>query len=428
MQQSSAILSTFDKAEQERVLAALTTSNILEDLASQDTVGTVFKVAAGNELYLGTAVRLNRVTGGSKAQILYLIINPVEQELSRALRPILGTFGIVSLIFLVLTSIIGHLISLGITKPINALVQGTTEVSKGNYDYAIAVEGRDELSFLAQKFAEMSKSLKEKINELDRLNKDLIERNVDLDETLKKLKDAQEELVQSERLAATGKLTAQLAHEINNPIHNIQSCLKTSLSRLPEEMQGRELVEVAYDEITRMSKLTRQLLDFYRTSLVTDEMEPVRLNEVLREVLTSFQDELRNSRIAFATELDPELSKIHGSKDKLKQVFINIILNAKDAMPQGGTLRIVSLAENGFAKVSVSDSGVGIPRENLSKIFDAFFTTKGKVSGVGLGLSVSYGIINQHSGTISVKSTVGEGSTFTISLPLIQETITTTTA
>jgi signal transduction histidine kinase len=416
----SIILSTMNLADHAGLRESIETSGILSESAHPDSTA-VLKLKTGNDVFLGMPFLLN-APGNDTGPIKYLVIKSTERELSRSLNPILGTFGLISLIFLVMTSLIGHAISVGMTRPINALVQGTTEVSKGNYDYVIAVNGRDELSFLAQRFGDMSRSLKEKISELGRLNEDLVARNVDLDETLQKLKEAQEDLVKSERLAATGKLTAQLAHEINNPIHNIQSCLKTSLGRLPSETQGRELIEVAYEEVTRMSKLTRQLLDFYRTSFVPEETKPVDIHLLLNEVLQSFGDELGKSRINVSLELRAESPTVRGARDKLKQVFLNLLLNAKDAMPEGGRLRIGTVQENGVVRITINDSGVGIPKENLDRIFDAFFTTKSKVSGVGLGLSVSYGIISQHRGTIHVASTPGEGSTFVVALPVqVQE-------
>lgn len=413
---STIVLTTTSLSDHPGLKQSIEASGILEERARPDST-TVFKLKTPDDVFLGTAFQLNRPLNAT-GPINYLIIKSTERELARALNPILGTFGLISLIFLVLTTLIGHAISVGMTRPINALVQGTTEVSKGNYDYVIAVNGRDELSFLAQRFGDMSRSLKEKISELGRVNQDLIARNKDLDETLQQLKEAQEELVTSERLAATGKLIAQLAHEINNPIHNIQSCLKTSLGRLPSDTQGRELIEVAYEEVARMSKLTRQLLDFYRTSFVPEETAPVDLNALLKEIVQSFGDELTKNRIDITLNLAPDLPIVRGSSDKLKQVFLNLALNARDAMPNGGLLRIGTTEENGFVRISISDSGVGIPSENLDKIFDAFFTTKSKVSGVGLGLSVSYGIVSQHRGTIHVTSTTGEGSTFVVSLPL----------
>ena len=296
-------------------------------------------------------------------------------------------------------------------------MQGTTEISRGNYDYAITVRGKDELGILARRFVAMSSFLKEKINELGKVNRDLLERNSDLDETLRKLRSAQEDLVRSERLAATGKMTAQLAHEVNNPIHNIQSCLKTALGRLPEGTKGRDLIDVAYEEVNRLSRLSAQMLSLYRSSLVEEEMKPTDVNEILAEVVTLARGEVQDRNIVLHTEIEPALPLVRGSRDKLKQVLLNLISNALDAMPNGGELAMLASGHNGTVRLTVKDSGVGIPQENINRIFDAFYTTKGKVSGVGLGLSVSYGIVSQHRGSIEVQSTVGKGSAFTVILP-----------
>jgi two-component system NtrC family sensor kinase len=296
-------------------------------------------------------------------------------------------------------------------------VRGTTEISRGNYDYTIRVDGKDELGLLARRFMAMSSSLKEKINELGKLNRDLLERNRDLDETLRELRSAQEELVRSERLATTGKMTAQLAHEVNNPIHNIQSCLKTALGRLPEGTKGRDLIDVAYEEVNRLSRLSAQMLSLYRSTLVEEEMKPTNVNEILGEVVALAQGEIQDRNIVLRTEIEPSLPLVRGSHDKLKQVLLNLISNALDAMPGGGELVMLASRDNGSVHLTVKDTGVGIPRENIDRIFDAFYTTKGKVSGVGLGLSVCYGIVSQHRGSLEVESTVGKGSAFTVKLP-----------
>jgi signal transduction histidine kinase len=296
-------------------------------------------------------------------------------------------------------------------------VQGTTEITKGNYDYAIQVRGRDELGILAGRFMAMSSSLKEKITELGKLNRDLLERNRDLDETLRQLRSAQEDLVRSERLATTGKMTAQLAHEVNNPIHNIQSCLKTAIGRLPQGTKGKDLIEVAYEEVNRLSRLSAQMLSLYRSSLVEEEMQPTNVNEIMGEVVTLARSEVQDRNIVLREEIEPSLPVVRGSRDKLKQVLLNLISNALDAMPNGGELAMRAARQNGTIRLTVADTGVGIPRENMNRIFDAFFTTKGKVSGVGLGLSVSYGIVSQHRGSIEVKSAPGKGSSFTVILP-----------
>lgn len=411
-------LSTLDSAGARSLVSAIGPLRALQFKSVEESFGTAFSFSTDEGDYLGITYRLSQPTGTDSSEVFYLMLKPLSREVHQAMTSVLGTFGVVSLIFLVLTTIIGLVISRSITRPISELVRGTTEISQGNYDYSIHVRGRDELSILARRFMAMSSALKEKISELAKLNQDLLERNRDLDQTLRKLQSAQEEIVRSARLAATGKMTAQLAHEINNPIHNIQSCLNTALKRLPQETRGRDLIEVAYDEAGRLSRLTGQMLNVYRGSLVEEEMKPTNLNDMLDEVIVLTRDELSANKINVRTDIEKELPVLSGSGDKLKQVMLNLISNARDAMPQGGHLDIIAAVENGNVRLAVKDDGVGIARENRSRIFDAFYTTKGKVSGVGLGLSVCYGIVSQHRGSIDVESTPGKGSTFTVVLPL----------
>jgi signal transduction histidine kinase len=411
------VLSTLDSAESGALLAAVNAGRMPAPAIGTDSSVTPIRLTTGTGTYLGTSFALSRPGEESGNGVMYLIIKPLSSEVRQAMGSILGTFGIVSLIFLGLTTAIGLVISRSMTRPISQLVQGTTEISRGNYDYAIRVGGRDELGILARRFMAMSLSLKEKITELDKLNRDLLERNRDLDDTLRKLRSAQEDLVRSERLAATGKMTAQLAHEVNNPIHNIQSCLKTALGRIPEGTKGRDLIDVAYEEVNRLSRLSAQMLSLYRSSFVEEEMKPTDVNEFMGEIIALAQSEIQDRNVLLRTEIEPGLPSIRGSRDKLKQVLLNLIANALDAMPEGGELVMCAARDNGTIRLAVRDTGVGIPRENINRIFDAFFTTKGKVSGVGLGLSVSYGIVSQHRGSIEVQSAPGKGSTFTVVLP-----------
>ncbi len=411
------VLSTLDSTESGALLSAMSAVGMNTPLPGSDSAAVPMMLTTGTDTYLGTSFLLNRPAESDSGAVLYLIIKPLSREVRQAMASILGTFGIVSLIFLALTTVIGLVISRSMTRPISELVQGTTEISRGNYDYAIRVQGKDELGILARRFMAMSSSLKEKITELGKLNRDLLERNRDLDETLRKLRSAQEDLVRSERLATTGKMTAQLAHEVNNPIHNIQSCLKTALGRLPEGTKGRDLIDVAYEEVNRLSRLSAQMLSLYRTSLVEEEMRPTNVNEILSEVVTLAQSETQDRKIVLRTEIERALPLVRGSRDKLKQVLLNLISNALDAMPDGGELVILAARHDGTIRLTVKDTGVGIARENMNRIFDAFYTTKGKVSGVGLGLSVSHGIVSQHNGSIEVQSAVGKGSAFTMVLP-----------
>jgi signal transduction histidine kinase len=171
--------------------------------------------------------------------------------------------------------------------------------------------------------------------------------------------------------------------------------------------------------VTRLARLTRQMLDVYRTSMVEIEREPLSLNDVIQDVAATSAEAFRKQRIGVKLSLNSSLPAIEGSRDKLKQVFLNLFLNAKDAMPNGGTLSVETRAHDGNVVACVADTGVGIPPENINRVFDAFFTTKSKVSGVGLGLSVTYGIVRQHAGTISVKSGPGKGAAFSLSFPAI---------
>jgi signal transduction histidine kinase len=338
------------------------------------------------------------------------------------------------MIFLVFT---GLVITVGtfmftryVSKPVDQLVAATKEIRRGNLDHTLQIahslggDGTppgDELNFLACMFDTMRQSLREKISQLDQANANLSERNKEIEEALHKLKQVQEDLIRSERLAVTGKMTAQLSHEINNPIHNIQSLLESSLRKISGNDQAEELIGIALEEVTRMAKLTRQMLDFYRGSVVDIPLEPVDMAALLGEIGKLFMEPLSKLHIVLMIDVAAALPFLEGSRDKLKQVFINLISNARDAMSNGGSIRIRAAAARGGLSITVSDTGTGIPPENVGRIFDAFFTTKKELSGVGLGLSVSYGIIQQHKGSIEVKSSVGEGTTFTIQLPTMRE-------
>jgi signal transduction histidine kinase len=180
-------------------------------------------------------------------------------------------------------------------------------------------------------------------------------------------------------------------------------------------------VTVALEEVNRMAKLTRQMLDFYRGSMVELEKVPVDLRALLMDLVRANEEALTAQEVHVVLEIPLRIPAVSGSADKLKQVFLNLILNARDALPGGGTITIQVQTERGFVATKVIDTGVGIPSEHLDRIFDAFFTTKKEVSGVGLGLSVSHGIIQQHGGTIHVESTVGQGSVFVVRLPITGE-------
>jgi two-component system NtrC family sensor kinase len=230
------------------------------------------------------------------------------------------------------------------------------------------------------------------------------------------LRDTQEQLLQSEKLAAMGRLTSQIAHELNNPLYGIMNTLELLKTEIPADNKRRKILEMALSETIRLSDLLRKMLSFSKPD--QEERHPVDINSVLDEILLLHEKQLKENDINMEVSFAENLNLVIASKNQLRQVFLNMVANARDAMPEGGTLAVVTGSDNDKVFVDISDTGTGIREEHLDKIFDSFFTTKGEVKGVGLGLSVCYGFIKDHGGDIEVKSRVGEGTTFIISLPV----------
>jgi PAS domain S-box-containing protein len=230
-------------------------------------------------------------------------------------------------------------------------------------------------------------------------------------------------LFDSEKLAATGRLAASIAHEINNPLEAVQNALYLLQQRAPRDGNDRQYLEIATRETHRMSRILRQMLGFYRQ---TEAMTPTDVNALVDEAAVLVAKRLRERGVVLSSELDRTLPKIQASPDQLKQVLLNLLLNAADSMPKGGTITVVTAPTSGAdgelfgrsaLQIQVRDTGEGIPDERLAQIFEPFFSTKpGK--GTGLGLWVSQGIVHNHGGTMRVRSRVGRGTTFTITLPV----------
>lgn len=233
------------------------------------------------------------------------------------------------------------------------------------------------------------------------------------------LQSAQSQLMRAEKLAALGTLAAGVAHEVNNPLQPILSSLEMAMEDIdagrPVE---RELLEYAVNDVVRIKRIVSNLLDFARPTQSPDVLASTDVNTLVNEVLSLANKQLQVHGIKVHTEFGTP-RRISANRDQLKQVLLNLIVNAMDAMTNGGQLRISTSEHENFAAVVVSDSGAGIPQETLQKIFDPFFTTK--PSGTGLGLSVSHSIIEGHGGNIAVSSEKGKGTTFTVRLPIVEE-------
>ena len=245
---------------------------------------------------------------------------------------------------------------------------------------------------------------------------------VDLRERLemeRALRRTQEQLLQSEKLAAMGRLTSQIAHELNNPLYGIMNTLELLKTEVSPQSKRRKILEMALSETVRLSDLLRKMLSFSKPD--QEQRQPVDINTVIDEILLLHEKQLKENDIHMISTFADGLGRVNASKDQLRQVFLNMVANARDAMINGGTLTVATRGEGENVIIEIKDTGIGIKEEHLDKIFDSFFTTKGEVKGVGLGLSVCYGFIKDHGGDIIVKSREGTGTTFVISLPIFSD-------
>lgn len=295
-----------------------------------------------------------------------------------------------------------------IARPIGQLVAGVHEFAKGSYDHAIRVDTRDEIGYLATAFEQLGTALQRHLASLEEEKRRLEDANL-------RLRETQQQLIQSERLAAVGRLAAKVAHEVNNPLAIIKTGIRIIRNQGEADDPIKGNLQEIEEEIARIARIIRGLLDLSRPSAPEEVIE---INRVVQSLERLLRQNLREKHIALSVALDPTSPSVRLAGDQLKQVILNFVRNAEDAMPDGGNLSIVTTRQGGRVDVSVTDTGCGIPKENLEHIFDPFFTTKAKEHGMGIGLWVCYGIIQAAKGTITVSSDVGKGTTFRLTLPV----------
>ncbi len=334
-------------------------------------------------------------------------------------KPLLQLRQQINLLFaaiLLLVTLIGAGLSawLGrsLARPVRALEEGARRIAAGENLPDIVVGGRDEIASLAGEFNTMKRRLTARDEENRALNRTLEEK---VAERTAQLQEAQKELARSERLAAVGMLASGVAHEINNPLAIIRG--NAELIELTGTSEVQSEAGVIITQVGRINRIVRNLLDFSRKGDKRVARFPLQrlLNDILEQI--GHQVPLEGYRIA--RNYDAPTLVLTGDEDQLRQVFTNLILNGLQAMPEGGELVVTATpAGNDRLTVAISDTGCGIPAEQLDQLFTPFFTTKS--GGTGLGLAVSYGIVKDHGGVISVVSEPGKGSTFTVELPLRQ--------
>jgi two-component system NtrC family sensor kinase len=246
----------------------------------------------------------------------------------------------------------------------------------------------------------------------------LIDRVEKVEEVVRHLRESQEQLIHAEKLTSLGQMSASIAHEINNPLAGVlvytQLLSKKVAGDTFKKEEALDYLSKMESEINRCSKIIRNLLDFARQK--EPMLKPVDINQVIEQVLAMVSHQAQIQKIEVVRELSPSLPKVIADFDQLQQVFTNLTLNAIQAMSGGGKLTLRSSVVDTEVKIDVQDTGCGIPKENMSKLFTPFFTTKEKGKGVGLGLAVVHGIIERHKGRIKVQSEVGKGTTFSVYL------------
>jgi len=316
------------------------------------------------------------------------------------------------------------LVASSISKPLSKLADYSRRVGEGEYTADIEIKGKDEVASVASDVKSMvgqllatSEELKKELTERKRAEEELTKHREHLEELVeertKELRDAQEQLVRSEKLAILGQLAGGVGHELRNPLGSIKNAayfLKMALEK--PEPEVKETLEILNKEVATSEHIISSLLDFARPKPPT--RHKMNINDLAQEVL-SHTNVPENIKIV--SKLDKSLPQILADPEQLSQVFGNLILNAIQAMPDGGQLEIRSAVSPPVqVAISFADTGVGIPEDNLEKLFEPLFTTRAK--GIGLGLAITKTLVGEHGGTIEVQSKLGKGSIFTVRLPI----------
>ncbi len=346
-----------------------------------------------------------------------LYVGLLEKAYTSIRNKVILAFMIVASIGFVLIVGISYLITRSITKPLSEMVSVTQSIAMGDLDHEVKVESKDEIGQLASSFNRMVSSLKKMRLELEEWGNTLEQK---VKERTEELATMQNTLVQSQRLASLGKLAAGIAHEINNPLGGILVLSSLVLEDLKEDNPHRENIQEVIKQTMRCRDIVKGLLQFSRQE--EGKTEYLKINNVLNSTLSLIEKQALFHNIEVVKHFDPELPDILGDNSQLQQLFMNVIMNAAQAMKEIGTLTLNTYHDekNDMVVIEISDTGCGISEELIDRIFDPFFTTKEVGEGTGLGLAIAYGIVTKHHGRMTVKSKVNEGSTFTIKIPAVE--------
>ncbi len=306
------------------------------------------------------------------------------------------------LVFSVISALVPNLLLVllvlrTISRPLQRITLAAVEVTKGAYGTEVDLrKSNDEIGLLADSFNDMSRKMAADIGEMQRLN---------------------EQLIHTEKLAAMGTLAAGVAHEVNNPLAAISSLVQMMRAAEGHSDETRERLNLISKQIQRIGQVTKDMTDFARSRPAAKGK--VDINDVIDTALRLASFDKAFSSLEIKRTTGANLSLVHADEDQLQQVFLNLFLNARDAMPDGGTLCVTASEKLNKICVAVADNGAGITEQIAGQVFDPFFTTKATGKGTGLGLAVCYGIVTAHGGQIEVKDNLPTGSIFTVTLPVI---------
>jgi len=305
-----------------------------------------------------------------------------------------------------------------VSKPVAFLEQGMKRLGKGDFDHPIEINTKDEMGLLARTFNSMAHDIKRYREKLENWANELQQ---EVDRKTREIMEAQEQLVNAEKLASLGRLAAGVAHELNSPLTGIVTFAHLMRQRIPPDNKlDAEDLDTIIEQANRCSKIIKGLLGFSRKG--ESEKIRVNLNDLLENSLSMVHNQAKFLNVKIQTHLAAPLPQVDVDPNQIQQVIINMLTNAADAMSDRGQIEITTRAasEDGaeFVEMEFTDTGPGIIPEHMGRIFEPFFTTKPVGKGTGLGLPVSYGIVKRHGGDILVRSKVGKGATFVIRIPV----------
>ncbi len=395
--------------------------------------GVIDSSDSGSEALFYSAEKYSSTTESELPEWRIVVVQEKRDALSN-LSKLKYNVIYVLIIGLFLVVLISIYLSGSIVKPIQTLIHGMSRVSNGDLSYKTSVKSRDEIGLLGAAFNDMlmrlnkahqelqgkTEELHEALNKISLLNVTLEKR---VEERTRELREKQHQLVQAGKLAAIGQLGAGVAHELNNPIAGILGYTQFMLDmvskknlKIEEVYTFKKYLQHIENGSRRCKEIVQNLLQFARKS--PEEVVSVNVNNVVADTLSLIERQLLVNKIEVTKNLTPDIKQVEGNHGQLQQVFTNIIINAQQAMPEGGQLFISTRNENGNVAIEFKDTGCGIPEKYKDRIFEPFFTTKMDWKGTGLGLSICYDIIKNHNGSIEVDSRLGKGTVFTIILPV----------